>query len=285
MRIRTLVAAAASATVAAGLAAAPATASTGGTVDYENKYPAVGATLFYDDGGLYGCTATLVDADTLLTAAHCTDGVEGKTIVSFDPVIAETPEEADFPRADDPEAGYTTADVAGTGWVTGTGITADEYSGFTDPRNWNDYAVIELDQPVTTIEPMELAPVGTLDAIKKRNLRKTLFRAVGYGTEVRKPESGPQRPTPMGYPFVRRYVDEPGQKVTPQLIQTNGNEKDPFGTGGTCFGDSGGPLLLDGEIVAVVSYGYTSNCRYIGGYQRVDIQIAQDWLGQFVDGL
>ncbi|WP_278256691.1 trypsin-like serine protease [Nocardioides convexus] len=73
----------------------------------------------------------------------------------------------------------------------------------------------------------------------------------------------------------------PGQKITAQIIQANGNEKDPFGTGGTCFGDSGGSVWLDGKVVAVTSYGYTDNCRYLGGYQRVDIPVVRDWLAGF----
>ena len=105
---------------------------------------------------------------------------------------------------------------------------------------------------------------------------------MGYGTEVRKPDSGPQKPQPMTYPLIRRYVDMPGQKLTPQILQTNGNEHDNAGTGGTCFGDSGGPVFLDGQIVAVTSYGYTDNCRYLGGYQRVDIAVTQDWITSFL---
>ena len=147
--------------------------------------------------------------------------------------------------------------------------------------NWNDVGVIELDAPVTGVDIMPIADEGTLDEIKRRELRKTIFRAVGYGTEVRKAESGPQNPTPQSYPIVRRWVDMPGQKLTPQILQTNGNENDNAGTGGTCFGDSGGPLLLDGEIVGVTSYGYTSNCRYIDGYQRVEIDVVEDWLDGF----
>jgi hypothetical protein len=120
-----------------------------------------------------------------------------------------------------------------------------------------------------------------LDAIPTSQLRKTLFTAVGYGTEVRKADSGPQKPTPMSYPLIRRYVDMPGQKVTPQIIQTNGNDKDPFGTGGTCFGDSGGPLFLGNQIVGVTSYTYNNVCRYLGGYQRVDIAVVRTWLATF----
>ena len=31
----------------------------------------------------------------------------------------------------------------------------------------------------------------------------------------------------------------------------------------------------------MTSYGYTDNCRYLGGYQRVDIVRGQDWLAEF----
>jgi hypothetical protein len=31
----------------------------------------------------------------------------------------------------------------------------------------------------------------------------------------------------------------------------------------------------------VTSYGYTSNCRYLDGLQRVDIPVVQDWLAKF----
>jgi hypothetical protein len=31
----------------------------------------------------------------------------------------------------------------------------------------------------------------------------------------------------------------------------------------------------------VTSYTYTGNCRYLGGYQRVDVGVVQDWLATF----
>lgn len=257
--------------------ASPAQASTGGTAD-GNLHPNVGLIAFYDAEGRFRCSATLVSPTVLVTAAHCTSGTLGKTLVTFDSVIAEAPP-SPLPVAADPSAGYTAAELAAAGYLSGTAYTHPQYSDFTDLRNWNDVGVIVLDAPVTDIAPAPLAPVGTADAIKQP--RKTLFRAVGYGTEVRQPESGPQKPVPMSYPLLRRYVDMPGQKITPQIIQTNGNEKDPFGTGGTCFGDSGGSLWLGGAIVGVTSYGYTANCRYIDGYQRVDIPVVRAWLAGF----
>ncbi|MBD8868781.1 S1 family peptidase [Nocardioides donggukensis] len=264
-----------------GLSAAPSAASTGGTVDSDNEYDNVGFIMFYDDGSRYRCSATLVSPTVVLTAAHCTDGTDGKTLVTFDPVIAEEPADVTLPRAAVPSEGYTAAEITDAGYLSGVASTHPDYSDFTDLDTWNDVGVVVLDEPVTDIEPAELAPLGTLDTIPKNELRKTLFRAVGYGTEVRKADSGPQNPTPQSFPLVRRYVDMPGQKLTPQVLQTNGNEKDPFGTGGTCFGDSGGPVFLDGQVVAVTSYGYTSNCRYLGGYQRVEIDAARDWLAGF----
>ena len=125
-----------------------------------------------------------------------------------------------------------------------------------------------------------VAGLNAADAVKQP--RKTLFTAVGYGTEVRQADTGSQKPTPMSYPIIRRYVEMPGQKITPQIIQTNGNENDPFGTGGTCFGDSGGSLWLDGKVVGVTSYGYTQNCRYLDGYQRIDIPGVASWLAGFL---
>jgi hypothetical protein len=163
-------------------------------------------------------------------------------------------------------------------WITGTPLTHPGYSDFTDIKNWNDTGVVILDEPVTDIAPAALPPEGYLDGIGQRALVKELVRTVGYGTEVRQADSGPQKPTPQSYPIRRQYTDEKPQKLTPQILQLNGNENDPFGGGGTCFGDSGGPAFHGGYVVGDTSYGYTNNCRYLGGYQRVDIEVVRDWL-------
>ncbi|MDJ0335399.1 trypsin-like serine protease [Salinibacterium sp. G-O1] len=281
MRKRTIAAAILLATLSGLALGTPAVASTGGTED-GNLHPDVGLILFYDADGRFRCSATLVSPTVVLTAAHCTQGTVGKTLVTFDTVIARTPPSL-FPVAADPSVGFTQAEIEAAGYLSGTAYTHPDYSNFTDMNNWNDVGLIQLDHPVASFGGgyPAIAPVGTLSAIKTSNLSKTLFTAVGYGTEVRKPDSGPQKPQPMSYPLLRRYVDMPGQKLTPQILQTNGNPNDNKGTGGTCFGDSGGPVFLDGKLVAVTSYGYTSNCRYLGGYQRVDIPVVANWLSGF----
>ena len=148
-------------------------------------------------------------------------------------------------------------------------------------RNWNDVGVIVLDQEVMGITPATIAGLNYLDQFAQPKLNSTLFTIVGYGTEVRKPDSGPQKPTAQSYPMVRRLAEAPGQKLTPQILQVNGNPNDTKGTGGSCFGDSGGPTFKDGKVVTVTSYGYTDNCRYLDGLQRVDIKVVQDWLATF----
>ena len=271
-------------------------AITGGEVDTTNQYSSVGLLMFYEDGGRYRCTATLVAPTVLLTAAHCTAGTSGKSLVNFDWNIAEAPP-SNIPAAADPAAGYSDPDGDGVivdavsrTWYTGTAYAHPGYSDFTDLKNWNDVGVVILDTPVTAVPTEQIAPLGTLDSIKKSKLSHTLFRVVGYGTEVRKYEPTAQdpnqgkRPTPLSYPLVRRYADAPGQKLTPQILQVNGNINDTRGTGGSCFGDSGGPTFYPGEgaagevVVTVTSYGYTENCRYLDGLQRVDIPVVQDWL-------
>lgn len=259
--------------------AAPASAITGGERDGA-AHPNVGLILFYDATGRYRCSATLVSPTIVLTAAHCTIGTLGKTGVTFKSDIAEQGP-SPFPPAAHPSAGYTSAELKAMGMLPGTAYTHPHYSDFTDLRNWNDVGLIVLDEPLDGITAASLPPRGFLDGYAQPKLNSTLFTVVGYGTEVRKPDSGPQKPQPMSYPLVRRVTTSPGQKLTTQILQLNGVINDVRGGGGTCFGDSGGPVFLNGYLVADTSYGYTENCRYLGGYQRLDIKSVQDWLAIF----
>ena len=223
----------------------------------------------------------------LVTAAHCTAVAAGKTIVNFDSTVAEAapsgiPTATDVAADGSSQTGFTQAgkftDSRGRTWYAGKAHAHPQYSDFTDLKNWNDVGVVVLDQPPAGIAPTPVAPTNYLDSIARSDLAHTLFTIVGYGTEVRKGESGPQKPTPQSYPIIRRVAEAPGQKLTPQILQVNGNINDTRGTGGSCFGDSGGPTFKNGYQVTVTSYGYTSNCRYLDGLQRIDIPVVQNWL-------
>ena len=135
---KTLLAAFATIVTACGLAfaAAPAQASTGGLPDAD-LHPDVGLIAFYDSTGRYRCSATLVSPTVVLTAAHCTLGTLGKTLVTFDTFIDDAPPSI-LPVAADTTAGYTTEELAAAGYHSGTAYAHPAYSDFTDLDNWND---------------------------------------------------------------------------------------------------------------------------------------------------
>ena len=292
-RLRVVVLAAVTSLAALLAAAVPAGAITGGTEDLANHYSNVGMVVFYQPDGRFRCSGTLVAPRVLLTAAHCTFQDIGQVVVTFDPLISRTEEEAevDIPRATDDsgpddaasDIGFTTAAITAPhyqgeqSWFLGTPLTHPDYSDFTDTRNWNDSGVVILNEP-PGIPTASLAPENYLNAYQQPVLNRTSFLTIGYGTEVRKSDTGPQTPIPQREPIVRRYTTEIGQKLTSQILQVNGNENDIRAGGGSCFGDSGGPTMLGGYVVGDTSYGYTNNCRYLGGYQRVDIPVVRNWL-------
>jgi secreted trypsin-like serine protease len=63
------------------------------------------------------------------------------------------------------------------------------------------------------------------------------------------------------------------------LLSNNAN------TGGTCFGDSGGPNFLGTSniVAAVTSFGINGNCAGTGGVFRMDRQGVNDWVKSFLD--
>ncbi|HSG13020.1 MAG TPA: trypsin-like serine protease, partial [Gaiellaceae bacterium] len=101
------------------------------------------------------------------------------------------------------------------------------------------------------------------------------FTAVGYGLQKSFPlaaawKDQALRTRMVAYPKLNQ-INVPGFTGDFSMLLSN-NAK----TGGTCFGDSGGPNFLgsptgpDGIVAAVTSFGINGNCAGTGGVFRLD---------------
>ena len=258
----------------------PAGAITGGQID-GNRHPNVALIYYYNEDGRFRCSATLISPTVLVTAAHCTDGTLGKTLVTFAPVApTPLPTAADDPGDLTSETGFTTVP---TGWLGGTAYTHPEWDGELQLNDLHDVGVIVLDQPYTAAEPALLPTEGYLEDLSpgQGGLNDVTFELVGYGVFFEKPSEGPQKPTSVA-DRTRRYTTAVGQNLSSQVLKLAESSKDKRAGGGSCFGDSGGPAFHDGILVAVTSFGASQFCRSSGGYYRLDTEDARSFLDDFV---
>lgn len=244
----------------------PVGAITDGELDGDG-HPYVGIMVAQDEAGnpMWRCSGTLLSDTVFLTAGHCTEAPAAHVEIWF------YNNEADV-RAN----GYPY-----TGQVGGTPYTHPDYN----PAAFfvRDVGVVVLDEPFASPNGVygELPALDQLDALKtRRGLQDVTFTAVGYGLQQINPV------------FVQSRLDR--MVATPHLIQINvpGFTGDfslllsnNHSTGGTCFGDSGGPNFLgDSNIVAgVTSFGINGNCAGTGGVFRMDRSWSLDWVSSFLD--
>lgn len=278
--------------------AAPVGAITYGTPD-AGEHPYVGFMIFFDPTapGWFSCSGTLLDEDTFLTAAHCTygvgtDGTSAGTTggndvwVTFDDaeVLAGWPARADYPTE---EALY----VARSSWldanpeyVPGTAYPHPDYDNFSGfPTNF-DVGVVELEQGVTLASYGTLAPLGTAEALAGstgRSRNAALVENVGYGIQSVQPHP---MDTETRYKSTSRIVEVNGNIARGGNLHTLNNPSEVGGRGGTCFGDSGGPVLVNdtNEVIAVVSFGFSAACHGADYSWRVDTQDSYDFVEPFL---
>lgn len=253
--------------------AGTALAITNGEPD-NGAHPYVGLMVADDADGnpLWRCSGTLISENLFLTAGHCTEAPAASATIWFAEDVEATP---DFGTP----SGYPFE-----GDVDGTTIPHPDYN----PAAFflYDLGVVVLDEPFPMSEYGELPELGVLDSIKGGD-KKAALTAVGYGLQEINPN---------------RFTGERDRLVAPlDLINTKGVFGVPRGTaikvsgsgvggdnsdsGGTCFGDSGGPqFLADTNVVAAVtSFGLNGNCAGVGGGYRVDQEDDLDWLATFLD--
>jgi len=262
----------------AGLAP-PSGAITAGELD-GNRHPHVAIIYFYQPDGRFRCSATQVSDTVLITAAHCTDGVRGKTLVSFQPDAPPPPQAADDPGDLTSQTGFTGPQGP---WLAGTPHAHPLWANKLQLNDLHDVGVVVLDTPRPAGPYPQLAPREYLATLAngRGGLSKQTFTVVGYGIFFVKPDGGPQKPTAVS-DRRRRFATAVGQNLTSQVLKLAENPNDSRAGGGSCFGDSGGPVLHRGLLVGDTSFGASQFCRSAGGYYRLDTDDARGFLDDFV---
>jgi len=227
--------------------------------------------VVFDVGGFpsHRCSGSLLSPTKFLTAGHCTTGTSAAR-VWFAEVVQGNPEY--------PFSGATSYDGVphtNPGFCIGCG---NGLPGFAI----RDVGVVVLTEPVPVAVVSQYAALpaaGFVDTLRNR----TKVDLVGYGVQERLTGVG----APGAWVGVRNRLFAPSELVSGQFVHSaefmrlalNASQ----GTGGTCFGDSGGPDLLAGTnmVLAVNSYVTNINCAGVGYSSRVDIAAVLAWIAGF----
>jgi hypothetical protein len=251
----------------------------------DNDHPFVGLVVFYGADGAFvqRCTGSLISPTKLLTAGHCTDANAGVVTAR---VYFQQDAGANYDPATelDPVTGYPEFCAAGT---LGTlCATSHQLFNFGYPRglpDTGDAGLVILDQAIQLPEYGQLPAVGELDDLStERGLLDTIFTVSGYGLSYK-----PQVHSALANLSFRVRLEAASTLVNMNSglwtggfnLQTQGNGDD---RGGTCSGDSGGPVFLGGPdsnlIVAVTSFGLNALCRGTDFSYRIDRAEVLDWI-------
>lgn len=283
------------------LVTSSAQAITNGQPD-NGRHPYVGLMVALDADGvpLWRCSGSLISANAFLTAGHCTEAPAAHVEIWFDegPVTTD-PDYLTAVRADpdgivscttDPNAssfdGYPcTGDVGGTPHPNpdfctscGNGLPAFAF---------RDVGVVTLDDSFPMGDYAALPEPGLVDTLAN----KTPADFVGYGVQFQAQIPGSALPQPP--PFYRWTGPRERMYAPTEIVSGSFKHAEEFvrfalnpggGSGGTCFGDSGGPDLLGGTstVLAVNSYVTNVNCGGVGYGSRVDIPEVLEWIESFM---
>ena len=72
------------------------------------------------------------------------------------------------------------------------------------------------------------------------------------------------------------------KNVQSEVVVFQINENDSKAGGGSCFGDSGGAVFLNGFVLGDASYVNSLTCNATGSYQRDDTRYSRNFLNGFL---
>ncbi|HET9346113.1 MAG TPA: trypsin-like serine protease [Candidatus Limnocylindrales bacterium] len=303
------------------LAATPASAVTKGGVPDDGEHPQVGQLIFYvpdalpsiygpdNPGGWFTCTGTLVSPDVVVTAGHCAFaiGLDSVSTTTEDNRTTATNEDGTPNGTGGNDVWFTTTEDGSqwTGWPENFDDNGDltfptqaaRYAGrsafLNGSADWtratsfphpeyddnafflHDLGVIVLDEEL----PGPYATVAEEDYLEMYAGRRDehRFEVVGYGLQRAHP--------------IFEIEGDTRMKADVRLLNLVSNPKHTYiqlsnnvATGGTCFGDSGGPTFDTTDsllVVAVTSFGLSPNCTGIGGAYRIDQEDDLAFLAEF----
>lgn len=210
------------------------------------------------------CSGTLIAPTVFLTAGHCVYGATAAR-VWFETDMMDNEEY--------PYGGETS--------IEGVPIPHPNYTGLTIPQT-SDVGIVILEEPVTHLGFGALPTIGLADTLNTAPGVNALLNIVGYGLQQVKPELISLR---IRYQATPMLVELDGSISGGWNIHLSSNPGVGGGTGGTCFGDSGGPVLAEvgsKVVLGVGSFVFNDNCRGVGYYYRVDTEYAQEFINLYL---
>jgi hypothetical protein len=262
------------------------------------EHPYVGELLFYvpdvpssrftDPGGWFTCSGTLLDSTHVVTAGHCTFGVGHDSVSTTHDGADTTAAEggvggndiwisfAEAPNFDilPPSSTFTTQAARYQAWSSALNGSSEWHRGVATPHPLyddnlffaHDAGIVTLSSPVSMSKDGDIAPLNWLNRYASQPKSDHRFETVGYGLELVQGK--------------KEFGGDTRMQAHPMLISLNSKPANSYmvlsdnaSTGGTCFGDSGGPTFdntSSNVVVAVTSWAQNTNCAGKGGVYRLD---------------
>src|SRR2546428_5466779 len=232
-----------------------------------NANPAVVLLVMDIDGQpAFRCSATLIAPKLVLTAGHCA-GERGE----FSGMRIFTESDVQDGHNNYPFAGPNT--IEASAWHAHPQFTENAFFR-------HDVGVVLLKKAVSLPVGQygKLPTADQLDALQPSS--STVFTAVGYGVQRINPVFVEAEKIRMSAEPHLIQINTPGFTGDFSLLMSNNAS-----TGGTCFGDSGGPnyVASSNVIAGVTSFGLNGNCAGTGGVFRLDRQNVLDFVTRYLE--